>query len=85
MKKKSKGKKKTWKLGLGNRVNYNRDNVIEITIRDSTGVKIEKFRFNQSDNNSQRRVAEILFGKYDLNLSPPTREEMLAQSSLFQD
>ena len=44
--------------------------VIEITIRDETGTKMDTFKANINDIKTQRAIGLILKEKYDIILSP---------------
>ena len=49
---------------------YNTDEgVVEIIIRDSTGGKIENFKFRMNDKKRQKFIAQTLRHKYDIDLT----------------
>ena len=52
------------------------DGIVEITIRDSGGSKIETFKFGLRDRETQKKVAGVLRKKYniDLNYSPKDKD-----------
>lgn len=48
--------------------NYNNFGVIvEIIIRESSGAKIESYKFNINDNDKTKRIMNLLRKKYGLN------------------
>jgi len=50
-----------------------RGNMIEITIRDEVGTKIDFFRV--ADNKNFRKIAKIIRDKYGFNFSPEIKPE----------
>ncbi len=53
----------------------NYGDVIEITVKDSSGAKIETWIFNINDNKKASRVLRILKEKYDFNPKTSFKEE----------
>jgi len=51
--------------------------VVEITVRDETGTKLDTFKANINDLKTQRAIGLILKEKYDIVLAPtiPVKED----------
>lgn len=63
-------------------VTYNRgDEIIEVTIRDSSGARIEVRRCNLSDNKECGKIWKWLHDKY--NFKPTIEKAFLSEQSEF--
>ena len=57
---------------MGRRVHYNTgDEIIELTIRDQTGSKIEVYRCNGKDAEELGRILYRIFKKFDIKPKLP--------------
>ncbi len=61
------------------------DGIVEITIRDAGGEKIETFKFGMIDKETQKNVARILRKKYNIDLSSIAKEKDLDWLNLQND
>lgn len=59
--------------------------IVEITIRDAGGEKIETFKFGMNDKETQKNVARILRKKYNVDLTYTGKEKDLDWLNLNND
>lgn len=70
-------------MGKERWLKHNRtDEIVEIIIRDFTGMKLDSFKFNLNEKKVIKTVASILSNKYGL-IFPVKDEDELTNSSLF--
>lgn len=56
------------------KVNYfSGDDIVEVTIKDQTGKRVDKFAANQMDHKAIKRIGDILRNKYGIDFSPPEK------------
>lgn len=49
--------------------------VIEITIRESGGARLDSFKFNQADKKLQNKIYNLLNEKYGIDFKPVIEEK----------
>ena len=57
--------------------------VVEVTVRDETGSKIQTFKANINDFTSQRIMSNALLKKYGINLTPTITIEEAQKKGFF--